>query len=69
MARWETVKEPLEDDDVTDILEDKLPDIAFESVAGESVYSVDVERDSNNSIVVTMSDGTKFEIICTKMKE
>lgn len=69
MARWETVKEPLEDYDVVDTLTERLSDVAFESAAGEPVYVVDIERDDINSITVTMSDGTKFEIICNKMKE
>jgi hypothetical protein len=68
MSRWETVKEPLEDDDVVDTLTERLSDIAFDNPIGESVYVVDIERDNVNSITMTMSDGTKFEIICNKMK-
>lgn len=68
MGHWEVVKEPLEDYDVVDTLTERLSDIAFESAAGESVYVVDIERDDVNSITMTMSDGTKFEIICNKTK-
>jgi hypothetical protein len=69
MARWETVKEPLEDDNVVDTLTERLSDIAFESAVGESVYVVDIERNNANSITITMSDGTKFEMICNKLGE
>ena len=69
MASWETVKEPLEDYDVIDMLEERMPEIAFESAAGEPVYLVDTKRDSSNNITITMSDGTKFEIICNKIKK
>ncbi len=67
MGRWEVVKEPLDDEDIAETLVEKIHGIEFESAAGDSVYPTVVERDSGNSIVITMSDGTKFELICNKL--
>ncbi len=67
MSRWEIIKEPLDDYDIVETLAEKIHGIEFESAAGDSVYPAVVEKNSNNSILVTMSDGTKFELICNKL--
>ncbi len=68
MSRWEIVKIPLNDGDIAETLAEKIHGIEFESASGDPVYPVSVERDSDNSIVVTMSDETKFELICNKVE-
>jgi len=67
MNRWEVAQAPLDEDNIAETLAVKLYSIEFENEAGDSVYPVAIERSSNSSIAITMSDETKFELVCNKL--